>query len=175
MRWDPDPRCIMTERSRTLRLHAGEVSFPGGRPEPEDQDLFGTAAREAVEETGLHVFRRLGELSNVPLYTSDYRLFPFVAEVQSPGQVVDPGEVASILEIPIMEMLHRPSFHAIPSHYQERDVLCPTFEWDGLVIFGGTAFVLLELLEICAKLSGLPMPPLLAGKYQWSDLLGPRT
>jgi len=174
MVWKPDPRCIMTERSHELRLHAGEVAFPGGRPDPEDIDLYHTAAREAREEADLQITKRLGELSNFPLYTSDYRLFPFVAEVNSSGSVVDPGEVASILEIPIMEMLGRPFFHAIPSHYQEREILCPTFEWESLVIFGGTAFVLLELLQVCAQIVDQPLPPLVSGKYQWSELLGSR-
>ena len=65
-------------RSSGLDKHAGEICFPGGRPEPSDDDLVATALREAQEEMGISGARILGRLSSMPLYTSNYRLEPYV-------------------------------------------------------------------------------------------------
>jgi len=171
--WAPDPRCILTVRAPQLSLHAGEVSFPGGRPDESDADLYATALREASEELGIEGSTPLGELSSVPLYTSDYRLFPFVNELSSPDLRPNPGEVSAVLEIPLAALFGQASFHAIQSHYDGAEILCPIFEWDDAAIFGGTAFVLYELINIIASMTQRPSPPLVTGKYDWTDLLSP--
>ena len=94
--WRGELECVLTERCAKLRHHGGEVSFPGGRPEPDDVDLAATAVRETHEEIGVADVRLLGELSSVPLYTSEFRLVPFVAAL--PDQPMRPaeGEVARL-------------------------------------------------------------------------------
>ena len=60
--WPEDPGLVFTERRADMRRHAGEISFPGGRRDPEDADLSATALREAQEEIGLDPARvELGE------------------------------------------------------------------------------------------------------------------
>ena len=72
-----DPRLVLIERSSRLRAHAGQLAFPGGKPEPQDGgELWTTAHREAHEEVGLHAPHRgapsgqklelLGRLDTVP-------------------------------------------------------------------------------------------------------------
>jgi 8-oxo-dGTP pyrophosphatase MutT (NUDIX family) len=173
--WAPDPRCILTVRAPQLSLHAGEVSFPGGRPDESDADLYATALREAAEELGIEGSTPLGELSSVPLYTSDYRLFPFVDELSSPEFRPNASEVSAVLEIPFAALFSQDSFHAIRSHYDGAELLCPIFEWEGAAIFGGTAFVLYELINIIASMTQQPSPPLVTGKYSWTDLLSPES
>ena len=51
--WRGELECVLTERCAKLRHHGGEVSFPGGRPEPDDVDLAATAVRETHEEIGV--------------------------------------------------------------------------------------------------------------------------
>ena len=55
-----EPRVIMTEKPRSLKIHAGEISFPGGKREGRDRDLLDTALRETAEEIGLAVRREQG-------------------------------------------------------------------------------------------------------------------
>jgi 8-oxo-dGTP pyrophosphatase MutT (NUDIX family) len=76
---DPDPRLLLIERSAALRAHAGQLAFPGGKPEPHDSSLLDTALREAAEEVGLPVTDTtvLGRLTPVPT-PSNFLIMPFV-------------------------------------------------------------------------------------------------
>lgn len=172
--WDgdaPGPTCLLGLRAPNLRLHAGEVVFPGGRPEPGDADLWATAAREAAEEMGIAGARPLGRLSAVPLYTSDYRLFPFVAEVSCQGLAPDGDELVAILRQPLDELLRRPRFDALPWTWEGNEHLSPVFDVGGHVLYGGTAEVLLELLRALVPVLDRPLPPLEPGRFTWAELL----
>lgn len=164
--------CIVTERAHHLRTHPGEVSFPGGRPEPEDADLTATALREAREELGIEHATPLGPLSAMPLFTSDYRLVPTVADVGLQALEADPGEVARVLEIDVMEIVLSES---IPAMGWPGWPPSPVFELDGVLMFGGTAHTLHELLGVVADLLNRPLPPCDPSAYTWDfDLSRPR-
>jgi 8-oxo-dGTP pyrophosphatase MutT (NUDIX family) len=167
--WAPQPVVLLTLRPHTLRLHAGEVCFPGGRPEPEDADLFATATREAREELGLEAPARLGRLSSIPVYTSDYRLEPFVAAVDPQALRPDPREVAQVLEVELADLVARPTQHAIPYRAEGLEHLSPVFDLAGHLCFGGTAHALYELVEVCAQALGTAPPALQSGRYTWED------
>ena len=171
--WSPaDLAVILTERASHLRLHGGEVSFPGGRPEPADDSIQTTALREAEEEIGLRGAAVLGRLSSIPLYTSDYRLEPFVAEVPPDAELIpSPDEVAAVLRLSVRETLARPFLHGIPWEDAGETRLSPIFELGELLVYGGTAHALFELLGLVADLAQVPLPPFRAGRYQWSDVL----
>ncbi|MDP6932055.1 MAG: CoA pyrophosphatase [Myxococcota bacterium] len=171
--WEPEPTCLLTLRSRELRQHGGEVSFPGGRPEPEDRSLEHTALREAQEELGLRQVQVLGRLSSIPLFTSDFRIEPFVARVPPQPLRPQPSEVEQVLVQSLPALLTRATLDAIPFRLGEGHALSPIFVVDEHLVFGATAHVLLELLEVLAPLAGCPMPPLEPGRFQWSDVLPP--
>src|SRR5262245_14958415 len=143
----PECVCYATLRASELRQHAGEVCFPGGRPEPGDRDLAHTALREAAEELGIRDARLLGELSSIPLYTSDYRLTPYVAELPSTDFVVNHDEVERVLELPLASWLEKPFIHGIPYEHEGMTHLSPVFEVGGKVMCGATAHVFHELLS----------------------------
>jgi 8-oxo-dGTP pyrophosphatase MutT (NUDIX family) len=171
LRLGDDPTTILTERTSHLSNHAGEVCFPGGRPDADDPNLEATALREAEEELAIREARILGRLSSVPLYTSDFRLEPFVAEVGDTALRANPGEVKRVLEVPLASILSAPFLHGAPWVQDGQTILSPLFEVDGALVYGGTAYVLYELLTIVAPLTGRPVPPLRAGKYTWPDIL----
>lgn len=169
---DGDLEVVLTERAPDLRHHGGEISFPGGQPEPTDLSLEHTALREAREEIGLRNARVMGRLSSIPLYTSDFRLEPFVATVPADAALVPcPSEVARVLTLSTREVLARSHLTGIPWVHQGREHLSPVFELADKLVYGGTAHALFELLEIVAGVAGRPMPPLRRGSIDWGDVL----
>lgn len=170
--WEPTPVLLLELRPARLSLHGGEVCFPGGRPEPDDPDLCATALREAREELGLRDARPLGRLSSTPLFTSDYRLEPFVAEAPPQPLAPNPGEVARVLRLDLAALLAREAIDAIPYRWEDGvERLSPVFEADGALAFGATAHVLWELVEVAARAVEREAPRLEPGRYGWEDVL----
>jgi 8-oxo-dGTP pyrophosphatase MutT (NUDIX family) len=107
-----DPSLVLIERSGQLRQHAGQLAFPGGKPEPGDRDLLDTALREAWEEVGLprEIVRVIGRLSPVPTPTG-YMIVPFVGRVDADWQPQRAsGEVERVLT-PSLRTLMDPEVH----------------------------------------------------------------
>jgi 8-oxo-dGTP pyrophosphatase MutT (NUDIX family) len=98
---------LLTQRSADLPDHPGQISFPGGRVEPDDASLAHAALREATEEVGLARERVavLGELSPYETVTG-YRVTPIVGWVEPPFALTpDPVEVADVFEVPLAFLL----------------------------------------------------------------------
>jgi 8-oxo-dGTP pyrophosphatase MutT (NUDIX family) len=166
------PVALLQLRPATMRRHAGEISFPGGKPEAQDLELVDTALREAREELGIAGAQVLGRLSSIPLFTSDYRLEPFVAAVPDAPLVPQPGEVERVLEVSLRDALAAPEIPAVPYVLDGEDELSPLFFPDGRTLYGATAHALLELLQVVAPLFGVAVPPLVPSRaFDWPDLL----
>ena len=97
------PTILLTERTSHLADHAGQISFPGGRLEPDDADAIAAALRETEEEIGLaraHV-EVLGQFEDYGTVTG-YRVTPIIGLVRPPFDLTpDPHEVAEIFELPL--------------------------------------------------------------------------
>jgi 8-oxo-dGTP pyrophosphatase MutT (NUDIX family) len=148
--WPQAPGLIFTERRADLRRHAGEISFPGGRQDPDDADLAATALREAEEEIALDpaAVQLSGALPAVSTFVTDYRVHPFVGLVPDPldlGLEPNPSEVETVLTVSLDRLregyeMRRLVRRGIPIH-------TPTYEVEGHLIWGATARILGDFLE----------------------------
>jgi 8-oxo-dGTP pyrophosphatase MutT (NUDIX family) len=145
-----EPHVLLTVRRGDLRHHAGQVSFPGGRVEPGETSRA-AALREAAEEVGLDPARAtvLGRLGETVVLQSAFRLTPWVASVPYPfPYAAAPREVEAIWHVPIPALL-APGVHRTERRrFYGLDVDVHYFEVEGRTIWGATARVLWELLEV---------------------------
>lgn len=140
---------LLTKRSQQLRNHAGEISFPGGRLEG-DETAEQAALREASEEVGLRNDEAVivGRLSHVATIVSRSFIVPIVATVATRRELVPHDqEVDTIFWLPIAELVRADTFHE-ELWGDEPSRKMPFFELDDETIWGVTARVLSELLEI---------------------------
>jgi 8-oxo-dGTP pyrophosphatase MutT (NUDIX family) len=145
--WPRDPGLIFTERHRDLRRHAGEISFPGGRPEP-GEHLLDCALREAREEIGLDpaAVRVVGALQPTSTVVTSYRVIPFVGLVPSGLEHrLQPTEVERVLELRLGELsegfgMRRLIRRGVPFR-------TPTYQVGEHLIWGATARMLQTLFE----------------------------
>ena len=103
----PGLTVLLTQRSDTLPDHPGQISFPGGRIEPDDPSPAAAALREAQEEVGLAADRVtvLGQLASYETVTG-YSVTPVVGWVEPPfALTTDPVEVADVFEVPLAFLL----------------------------------------------------------------------
>lgn len=150
-----DLRVLLTQRTSHLAAHAGEIAFPGGKPDPADTGPVDTALREAEEEIGLarsHV-EPIGFL-DVYRTGSGFAVTPVVALVH-PGFAVVPNanEVAAIFEVPLAFFMD-PANHRIDTHtLNGRDRRFYAMPFGERYIWGMTAGILRNMHD---KLFGSP-------------------
>ena len=101
---------LLLSRADTLRSHAGQVAFQGGRVDPDDDGAIGAALREAEEETGLDPsgVEVLGTLDDIPLVYSQHLVTPVMGwwRHPSPVRVVDEAESADVFRAPVADLLN---------------------------------------------------------------------
>jgi 8-oxo-dGTP pyrophosphatase MutT (NUDIX family) len=142
-----EARLVLTERADRGGHHSGEVSFPGGRAEPEDADLVATALREANEEVGLDPVvsgvRVLGTLSMQWIPVSNFTVTPVVAVAERrPAMVAQPTEVAAILEAPVAAFLPDGDLVWVEREIRGWNLRYAAYPVEGLGVWGMTARVL---------------------------------
>lgn len=169
--WGERPQVLAIVRSSALRQHRGEVGFPGGKPEQQDADLVATALREAREEVGLSGVEVWGQLSSVPLYTSDFRLEPTVGRIEPDQVCADPGEVAEVLWLDVIDWLERSEWEGVPFDMVGVEHLSPVFEVGPHLMYGGTAYVFLETLGVLSEVLGMPLPPMTGRRFSPEDVI----
>lgn len=147
---DGDYHLLFTKRTEHLRQHAGQISFPGGRRDPQDQDLLETALRESEEEIGLarSDVQVLGELDDMMTVTQ-YRITPYVGVIPYPYQYrVNADEIDRLLEIPLSK-LSDPTILQIQYREFFRDKIPVYYYHVGAdSIWGATARIVKNFLEV---------------------------
>jgi 8-oxo-dGTP pyrophosphatase MutT (NUDIX family) len=145
---DDGAEVILTRRSRQLRHHRGEISFPGGRLDP-GEHVIDAALREAHGEIGLapDAVEVVGELDHVVTVVSNSYIVPVVARIDRlPPWRLNPAEVDRVLRVPLAEFLrldtYRPEWWVLPTG----EFLVHFFELEDETVWGATGRMLHGLL-----------------------------
>ncbi|HKY02100.1 MAG TPA: CoA pyrophosphatase [Burkholderiales bacterium] len=144
---------LFTKRAAHLHDHASQISFPGGRVEPEDSGIRATALRETAEEIGLHPERVqvLGELNPYTTVTG-YRVVPVVALIHAPIALeLDAFEVAEVFRMPLQHLLD-PANHVRHSvSYNGRQRYYFALPYGPHYIWGATAGMLMNFYRFLMR------------------------
>lgn len=138
---------LFTERSDHVVFHKGQVCFPGGTQEPSDASLLQTALRESEEEIGLEAkdVQILGELDDMLTFVTSYVISPFVALIPAPRSLKTNGrEVKGAFSVPLSFLMDEANFKQDSYSY----------EYEGHIIWGATARILRQLIDLLKSESG---------------------
>ena len=145
------PFVIMTKKASNLKVHAGEIAFPGGKWCEKDQDLLETAIRETKEELCLDVSNEhvIGQLDSVITLNSKYRITPFIAILDTVPSLTANSEVESILHIPLASFLNTMGEDNLPEHRSIMEMYTFTFEKHN--VWGASARMLKQINTLLSK------------------------
>lgn len=142
----PEPT-LFTKRTDNLRLHASQISFPGGAREPNDHSLIETALRESYEEINIlpNQVQILGKMQPIKSH-SDYLVTPIVGLISAKvSYYKNPAEVAVIFEVPLKHALSLTHHHAIMINAGGDKKRLFFYRYDPYLIWGLTATILNKL------------------------------
>jgi 8-oxo-dGTP pyrophosphatase MutT (NUDIX family) len=145
-----DLSLVLTRRTDEVDTHRGQISFPGGSMDP-GEDPIAAALREAREELAVDTasVEVLGELSPLYIPPSGFCIYPVVAHAaERPGFVPNAGEVAEVLEVSLAHLLDLGTRGEEIWPIRGEDVRVPFYRVGHHKVWGATAMVLCELLEL---------------------------
>jgi 8-oxo-dGTP pyrophosphatase MutT (NUDIX family) len=156
-----EPHILFTLRTHLVETHKGQISFPGGAADPEDDDLRLTALRETYEELGVRPedVEIVGELDDSPSI-SGFMVTPYVGFIRGPVPYPfrpNRHEVAELIEVPLSHLMDRANVTEEVRHIDGRDLVMYSYLFRGHVIWGLTARILKQFLDLLAP--ALVEPP----------------
>ena len=145
-----DAHLVFTRRSERVQ-HPGQISFPGGRIDPEDPDDLHAALREAHEEVALppSAVEPLGMLDDTETFATQYVITPWVGLVRGPvAWQPDGHEIERVIEVPVEALLDRGCFRV--EQWERGGVVRDVYfyEYRDTTIWGATARILKQYLDI---------------------------
>ena len=141
---------ILSLRSEQLRSHAGQVSFPGGKQDPQDENSLETALRETKEEINLpqEKIEIIGKLDQI-LSLHYYLVTPFVGLIPNDFVLVpNEDEIEAVFKVPLSFFMNCEQHWTEEFKTPAGAILAHHFEFEGFDIWGLTAKLILRLLEI---------------------------
>ncbi|MHA1786481.1 MAG: NUDIX hydrolase [Candidatus Helarchaeota archaeon] len=149
--WEDDIiKILFTIRNRNLKHHKGEISFPGGKKEPNDKNLIDTALRETEEEIGIHrnQIEILGQVDDLFTITK-YIITPFVGVIKGKFKIkTSDAEVFKVIKVPLSVFGENGQFQE--EIWEQNETSYPIFYyyWRRNVIWGATAYIMNQFMEL---------------------------
>lgn len=134
--------------------HSGQISFPGGKAEQEDKDIIETALRESHEEIGIdpNKVQIFGKLTQLHIPISNFLVHPIIGIYETtPNFTADPTEVKEVLEIKLKDLIDPKNCTTKEFNYGDISFLAPIYNPNNITIWGATAMILSEFLEVVEK------------------------
>ena len=148
-----DLNVLLTQRSAELKLHAGQISFPGGRMERHDVDIAATALRETHEEVGIareHV-TVIGYLDPMPTVTG-YAVTATIGLISAGTRVeVDRNEVEYAFEVPLEFLVAPENAQLVEREVHGTSIRMVEYHYDEQRIWGATAMLIQQFIKIVKK------------------------
>ncbi|MGQ9801131.1 MAG: NUDIX hydrolase [Candidatus Saccharicenans sp.] len=151
---DQEPHLVFIHRTGLGNHHQNQISFPGGGSQAEES-IEQTALREAREELGVATEKITiaGQLTPLYVQPSNYCVFPVVAiSREAHNFEPSPCEVAAVIEIPLAHLLDEHNIRCETWSLRGRQVLVPFYQYGEHKIWGATAMILSEFLELLREL-----------------------
>jgi 8-oxo-dGTP pyrophosphatase MutT (NUDIX family) len=139
---------VLTRRTDHLRGHSGQISFPGGRRDPDDRTFVDTALRETCEELGVcdPNTNVLGGLTPIYIPPSDFEVYPIVAALDYPPRFQpNPDEVAEVFAVTVSALVNDAYKRVEQWPFNGAQVNVPYYAFNGHKVWGATAIMLSEL------------------------------
>lgn len=147
---------LLNKRTDLVEQHKGEVSFPGGSMDDDDESLLQTALRETHEEMGIAPgdVELLGQLDDMPTI-SNFLISAFVATIPYPYHFLpNKSEVAEVLEVPISHLQSSRNWRDEVHVQQDGLQVTRSYIYQRHLVFGATAKVLTNFLDV---VEGVPL------------------
>ena len=146
-------KIVFIRRSEYVGIHSGQIAFPGGRYEESDKELKTTARREVEEEIGIktETVDILGHLTDLYIPPSNFMVRAFVGYVnEKPVFNINEREVQEVLVLNYEHFKHPDviKVREFKTHNSTRLTKAPYFDVEGAIIWGATAMILTELLDL---------------------------
>jgi 8-oxo-dGTP pyrophosphatase MutT (NUDIX family) len=150
------PHLVLIRRTSTVLHHKDQISFPGGQIE-KGEDFVRAALRETTEEVGAPagMIEVIGSLTPLYIPPSNFCVFPVVGfSRKTPSFRPDPVEVAEIIEVPVAHLLNPGHIRTETWTINGREVRVPFYEFRRHKVWGATAMIMAEFLEILRPVIG---------------------
>jgi len=147
---------LLTKRTQKVEHHKGQISFPGGARREQDCNLIDTALRETFEEIGVRPedVEILGELDSMGTLTSNFLITPFVGIIPHPYKfIINRDEIEELVELPLSALADEKNYREEVYVIDGAPNMGSVFEYNGRVIWGATARILKQFLDIFSDFS----------------------
>ncbi|HUF53262.1 MAG TPA: CoA pyrophosphatase [Dehalococcoidia bacterium] len=149
---EDETHVVFTARAATVKDHKGQMCFPGGGSDETDPTPEATALRETFEEIGVRseTVRIIGQLDDM-VTVSNFRVTPFVGVIENGKECsyeICDDEVTRVVEVPLSFLMEDGNMELEVREHHGREVLVPAFSYNGHRIWGATARMLHQLIEL---------------------------